>query len=68
MKEKDGIFKFVAAAMLVAAAACAVVAYWEQIVDLIYTIGDKLEEMGAKRISIPNEYDDFDDDADLELL
>ena len=35
MKEKDGIFKFVAAAMLFAAAACAIVAYWEQIVDLI---------------------------------
>ena len=68
MKEKDGIFKFIAAAMLFAAAACAIVAYWEQIVDLIYAIGDKLEELGAKNITLPSESDDFDDDADLELI
>ena len=62
MKKTLGfILKIVAAAMAVAAVACAVVAFWDQIMDLIDTVMDKLEEKRADKCFQPAEYDDYDD-------
>ena len=59
MKAARFVLKIVAAVM-VAAAACAVVAYWDKIVDLFYTVSDKIEEKKAD-CRFASEYDDFDD-------
>ena len=62
MKKTVGfILKIVAAAMAVAAVACAVAAFWDQIMDLIDTVADKLEEKRADKCFHPAEYDDYDD-------
>lgn len=63
MKVVRLVLKIVALAMVVAAAVCAVVAFWDKIVDLFYTVADKLEEKKADR-SLISEYDDY---ADCEL-
>lgn len=60
MKVARFVLKIVAAAMVVAAAACAVVAYWDKIVDLFYAVTDRIEEKKAD-CRFASEYDDFDD-------
>ena len=55
------ILKIVAAAMAVAALVCAVAAFWDQIMDLIDTVADKVEERRANKCFQPAEYDDYDD-------
>ena len=55
--------KIVACAMAVAAVACAVAAFWDQIMDLVDTIIDKVEEKRADRCFDCAEFDDFDDGA-----
>lgn len=62
MKAARCILKIVALAMVVAAAACAVAAYWDKIVDVFYTIADKIEEKKAD-CRFASEYDDYDDFA-----
>ena len=62
MKKTVGfILKIVAAAMAVAALVCAVAAFWDQIMDLIDTAADKVEERRANKCFQPAEYDDYDD-------
>ena len=62
MKKTVGfILKIVAAAMAVAALVCAVAAFWDQIMDLIDTVADKVEERRANKCFQPAEYDDFAD-------
>ena len=62
MKNTVGfILKIVAAAMAVAALVCAVAAFWDQIMDLIDTVADKVEERRANKCFQPAEYDDYDD-------
>ena len=62
MKKTVGfILKIVAAAMAVAALVCAVAAFWDQIMDLIDTMADKVEERRANKCFQPAEYDDYDD-------
>ena len=64
MKKTFGFFlKIVATAMAVAAVVCAVAAFWDQIMDLIDTVMDKVEEKRADRCFEPAEFDDFDDGA-----
>ena len=64
MKKTLGfILKIVATAMAVAAVVCAVAAFWYQIMDLIDTVMDKVEEKRADRCFQPAEFDDFDDGA-----
>ena len=64
MKKTLGfILKIVATAMAVAAGVCAVAAFWDQIMDLIDTVMDKVEEKRADRCFEPAEFDDFDDGA-----
>lgn len=64
MKKTLGfILKIVACAMAVAAVACAVAAFWDQIMDLVDTIIDKVEEKRADRCFDCAEFDDFDDGA-----
>jgi len=46
--------------MVVAAAVCAVVAYWDRIVDAFYTVADKIEEKKAE-CHFASEYDDYED-------
>lgn len=60
MKVAHFVLKIVAALMVVAAAVCAVVAYWDRIVDAFYAIADKIEEKKAE-CRFASEYDDFED-------
>lgn len=60
MKVAHFVLKLVAALMVVAAAVCAVVAYWDRIVDAFYAIADKIEEKKAE-CRFASEYDDFED-------
>ena len=60
MKIARLVLKIVALAMVVSAVICAVVAFWDRIVDLFYAVTDKLEEKKAN-CRFASEYDDFDD-------
>lgn len=60
MKVAHFVLKLVAALMVAAAAVCAVVAYWDRIVDAFYAIADKIEEKKAE-CRFASEYDDFED-------
>lgn len=60
MKVARFVLKIVAVAMVVAAAACAVVAYWDKIVDAFYAVADKIEEKKAE-CRFASEYDDYED-------
>ena len=46
--------------MVAAAAVCAVVAYWDRIVDAFYAVADKIEEKKAE-CRFASEYDDYED-------
>ena len=62
MKKTAGfILKIVATVMAAAAVVCAVVAFWDQIMDLFDTVVDKIEEKRAEKCYAPEEYDDFAD-------
>lgn len=63
MKVTRLALQIAAAILLVAAAACTVVAYWDKIVDIFYTIADKLEERRADCCIDSSEFDDYDDGA-----
>ena len=60
MKAARFVLKIVAAVMVASAAACAVAAYWDKIVDVFYAVADKLEEKKAN-CRFASEYDDYDD-------
>lgn len=64
MKTARFILKIVAAVMAAAAVVCAIVAFWDSIMDLFDTIADRLEEKKAHR-RFASEYDDYDDDFEL---
>ena len=61
MKIARFILKVVAISMACAAVACAIMAFWDQIMDLFDTIADKVEERRADRCFEPEEFDDYDD-------
>ena len=62
MKKTAGlVLKIVAVVMAAAAVACAVVAFWDQIMDLFDAIADKIEEKRADRCFEPSEPDEFAD-------
>ena len=62
MKAARCILKFVAIGMVVGAAACAVIAYWDKIVDTFYVLVDKLEEKrGVGCSCCETDYDDYVD-------
>lgn len=62
------MMKIVAAAMAAAAVICAVVAFWDQIMDLFDNIADKIEEKRADKCCAPEEYDDFADYDDSLMM
>ena len=64
MKTARFILKIVAAVMAAAAVICAVVAFWDSIMDLFDSIADKLEEKKAN-CRFASEYDDYDDEFEL---
>ena len=67
MKAARFVLKIVAVCMAAAAVACAVVAYWDKIVDFFYAIADRLEEKKADR-KFAAESDDFADFDDCALM
>lgn len=67
MKTARFILKIMATVMTLAAVVCAIVAFWDQIMDLFDTIIDKVEEKRADRCFEPAEFDDFADYEDSEL-
>ena len=57
MKVARFVLKIVAVSLTVAAIACAVVAYWDKIVECFQAISDRITE---KKASLhPAEYDDY---------
>ena len=60
MKTARFVLKIVAAVMAAAAVVCAIVAFWDSIMDLFDSIADKLEEKKANGC-FASEYDDYDD-------
>ena len=60
MKVARFVLKIVAVLMVTAAAVCAVVAYWDRIVDAFYAVADKIEEKKAE-CRFASEYDDYED-------
>ena len=60
MKVAPFVLKIVAVLMVAAAAVCAVVAYWDRIVDAFYAVADKIEEKKAE-CRFASEYDDYED-------
>lgn len=62
MKTARFIMKFVALGLVVGAAVCAIIAYWDKIADCFYTLADKMEEKRAAcHCADYDEYDDYDD-------
>lgn len=59
MKVARFVLKCVAFGLVVGAAVCAVIAYWDKLVDAFYNIADKIEEKRAKCCA--SEYDDYVD-------
>ena len=64
MKTARFVLKCVALGLSVAAAVCAVIAYWDKILDVFYTAAEKIEEKRAARITVTDEFADY---ADCEL-
>ena len=64
MKTARFVLKIVAATMAAAAVVCAVVAFWDSIMDLFDSIADKLEEKKAN-CRFASEYDDYDEEFEL---
>ena len=64
MKTARFILKIVAVAMAAAAVACTVVAYWDKIMDVFYSIADKMEEKKAD-CRFASEFDDFDEEFEV---
>ena len=60
MKVARFVLKIVALSLAAAAAVCAVVAYWDRIVDAFYAVADKIEEKKAE-CRFASEYDDYED-------
>ena len=61
MKTACFILKIAAVALAAAAVACALVAYWDKIVDVFYSISDKLEEKKANS-HFASEFEDYDEE------
>ena len=64
MKTARFILKITAAVMTLAAIVCAIIAFWDQIMDLFDTIADKIEEKRANRCFEPETPEDFADYED----
>ena len=64
MKTACFILKIVAVALTAAAVVCAVVAYWDKIMDAVCSIADKLEEKKADS-HFASEFDDYDEELEL---
>ncbi len=61
MKVARAILKGVAFGLVIGAAICTIVAYWERILDAFYNLTDKLEEKRANCCCDSSEFDDYDD-------
>lgn len=57
MKVARFVLKIVAASLVVAAAVCAVIAYWDKIVDVTLALCGKVKE--KKACICKSEYDDY---------
>jgi len=55
MKVARFVLKIVALALAVAAAVCAVIAYWDKLLELGTCAGEKLKKSAGR----PSEYDDY---------
>ena len=47
MKTARFVLKFVALGLVIGAAACAIVAYWDRISECFYSVADRIEEKRA---------------------
>ena len=55
MKTARFVLKIVAAALATAAAVCAIIAYWDELLEVGTGVGEKLK----KKAGAPSEYDDY---------
>lgn len=65
MKVARFVLKCVAFGLSVAAAVCAVIAYWDKIMDVFYAVSDKIEEKKASKLCMADP--EFADYADCDL-
>ena len=61
MKVARFVLKIIAASLAFAAAVCCVIAYWDKLMDLFYTVSEKIEEKKAARICVDDEFEDYAD-------
>ncbi len=61
MKVARLVLKIVALSLTLAAAVCALIAYWDKIIDTLFRIKDKLGEKRANCPFCASEYDDYED-------
>ncbi|MCI8537918.1 MAG: hypothetical protein HFF18_04550 [Oscillospiraceae bacterium] len=66
MKVARFVLKIVAASLAFAAAVCCVIAYWDKLTDVFYTVKESAAERRAAR-NRPAEYDDYADVEDFEF-
>ena len=57
MKVARFVLKIIALSLAVATLACAIVAYWDKLVELTQAVIDKIDEKKASLC--PSEYDDY---------
>lgn len=55
MKVARFVLKIVALSLAAAAAVCAVIAYWDNLLEMGASVGEKLK----KKAGAPSEYDDY---------
>lgn len=55
MKVARFVLKIVALALAIAAAVCAIIAYWDKLLELGTCAGEKLKKTAGR----PSEYDDY---------
>ena len=57
MKVARFVLKVVALSLTAAAIICAVIAYWDKLVDVVLALGGKMKE--KKEVLCKSEYDDY---------
>lgn len=61
MKVARFVLKCVALGLSMAAVVCAIIAYWDKIMDVFYTVSDKIEEKKAAKLCDDAEFSDYAD-------
>lgn len=61
MKVARYLMKCLAFGLVIGAAVCTIIAFWDKITDAFYNLADQFEEKRANSCCGSSEYDDYDD-------